>query len=77
MLGLLAISARNLQEPPTMAELIPAALYWLKISVSLGLFWVFIQLTQTSKKEGNLCHFLISRILCLIEPTAPPDPPCQ
>ena len=60
-----------------MAELIPAALYWLKILVSLGLFWVFFQLTQTSKREGNLCHFLISRILCLVEPTAPPDPPRQ
>lgn len=77
VLGLLAISTRNLREPPTMAKLIPAALYWLKISVSLGLFWVLFQLTQTSKREGNLCYFLINRILCLVEPTAPPNPPHQ
>lgn len=60
-----------------MAKLIPAAFSWLKFSVSLGLFWVSFQLTQTSKREGNLCHVLISRILCLAEPTAPPDPPRQ
>lgn len=60
-----------------MTKLIPAALYWLKILVSLGHFCFFFQPTKTSKREGNLCHVLISRILCLLEPMAPPDPPRQ
>lgn len=60
-----------------MTKLISAALYWLEILVSLGLFCFFFQSTETSKREGNLCHVAISRILCLVESMAPPDPPCE
>lgn len=55
-LGISAISARNLQEPPTMAKLILAGLYCLKI---LGFLRAFL-LVNTNLKTGSqfmlFCH---------------------